>query len=151
MFVGFFALFLGLAFTYVGWTYVSLARRMRHFRSTPGTITAREVVTLPSGNTRTGAFGDGGGYMPSVRYRYTVDGTELEGDKISFAYAGYKQAIAERKLAEIPSDVVVWFNPEKPSEAYLERHTPTMGLLLVIFGVCVSLGAAIKVIVSVAG
>ena len=149
MFTGLFALVLGLVFTYAGWKYVSLARRMRHFKSVAGKITAREVVVVPGGDTRTGVYGEGGGYMPSVRYRYTVDGAELEGDKISFAFSGYKHAVAERKLAEIPSDVVVWYDPQKPSEAYLKKHTSTIGIFIVVFGVLFAAGALIKVVASI--
>jgi Protein of unknown function (DUF3592) len=148
MFTALFALFLGLFMTYAGANYVSLARRMRLFRSVQGTVVAREVVLVPGGNTRTGVFGQGGGYMPSVRYRYVVDGVELEGDKISFAYSGYKRALAERKLDEIPAQVSVWYNPEKPTEAYLKKHTATLGLVLVAFGGLFSMGALGAVIAA---
>ena len=149
MLTALFALLLGLVATYAGGKYVSLARRMRSFRQVPGRIIAREVVVVPSGNTRTGVFGDGGGYMPSVRYRYTVDGTELEGDRISFVYTGYKRAIAEQRLREIPDEVVVWYDPGKASEAYLKKHSATMGVIIVVLGVMFSVGAALAVVARV--
>lgn len=61
-----------------------------------------------SGNTRAGRYGDGGGYTPQVTYRYVVDGAELTSNKLAAAVRGYKRAIAERKLEEIPDAVVVW-------------------------------------------
>ncbi len=122
-----FALFLGLAFVYVGSMYAALARRMRSFKSVPGRVIARDVVVVPSGNTTTGRWGDGGGYTPRVTYRYVVDGVELESNKLSRAVTGYKREVAERKLAEIPDQVTVFFDPAKPSEAYLRKHGPAMG------------------------
>jgi hypothetical protein len=136
-----FALFLGLVFTYVGWTYAALARRMRAFKSAPGRVTRRAVVVVPSGNTSTGRWGEGGGYTPEVTYRYVVDGVELESNKLARGVRGYKRAVAERKLAEISDEVVVWYDPAKPSEAYLQKHGAAFGYLVLALGVCLVLGA----------
>jgi hypothetical protein len=124
---------------YAGWGYVKLARRMVLYKSARGQVVQREVVPIPSGDTRTGAFGDGGGYMPRVVYRYTVNGAELESDKLQFAVQGWKRAVAETKLAAIPDDVTVWYDPDAPSTAYLVRHHGGIGYLfmgIAIFGAC---------------
>ena len=142
-----FVLLLGVAFVYVGNMYASLARRMRSFKSVPGRVTLREVVLIPSGNTTTGRWGEGGGYTPQVTYRYVVDGVELESNRLGLAVYGYKQAVARRKLSEIPDDVVVWYAPNKPSEAYLRRHGPALGYVILTLGGCLTLGA----VVSLAG
>jgi hypothetical protein len=94
-----FVLLLGLAFVGVGVMIVRLARRMRSFRSVRGRVITREVVTIPSGNTTTGVWGEGGGYTPRVTYRYVVDGVEHESNRLALAISGYKHAVAERKLA----------------------------------------------------
>jgi len=138
-----FALLLGLAFVYVGNMYSSLARRMRWFKSTSGRVVARAVVVVPSGDTTTGRWGEGGGYTPQVTYRYVVDGVELESNKIGRAIYGYKRAVAERKLAEIPEQVVVWYDPNRPSEAYLQKHGPALGYAILSLGVLLVLGAVI--------
>ena len=138
-----FALFLGVAFAYVGITYSALARRMRSFKSVPGRVIAREVVVVPSGQTTTGRWGEGGGYTPQVTYRYLVDGVELEGNKLARMVRGYKRAVAERKLAEIPEQVVVWYDPKQPSEAYLQRHGPAFGYAIATLGVVLIVGALV--------
>jgi hypothetical protein len=138
-----FVLFLGLAFAYVGATYSALARRMRSFKSTSGSVVAREVVVVPSGDTTSGRWGEGGGYTPQVSYRYVVDGVELESNKIARAIRGYKRAVAERKLGEIPEKVVVWYDPEKPSEAYLQKHGPAFGYAILTLGVVLVIGALV--------
>jgi hypothetical protein len=141
-----FALFLGLAFAYVGSSYSALARRMRSYRSVPGKVIAREVVVVPTGDTTTGVWGEGGGYTPQVTYRYVVDGVELESNKIARAIRGYKRAVAERKLAEIPEQVVVWYDPDKPSEAYLQRHGTAFGYAILALGVALVAGALVSLV-----
>jgi hypothetical protein len=142
-----FALFLGAAFVYAGNLYVALARRMRSYRSVPGKVIAREVTIVPTGDTREGVWGEGGGYTPKVTYRYFVDGVEFESSKIGFSVGGYKRVIAERKLAEIPDQVVVWYDPSKPSEGYLKKHGPAAGYAIAAFGVVLMLGALIALLV----
>src|SRR4051794_30353043 len=114
----------GVGFVLAGLGYVRKARAMRSFRSTRGTVTFRDLVVVS--NTREGVYGAGGGDAPRVRYRYSVDGRELEGNKISYAPQGRKRSIAEADLARIPSEVTVWYAPHKPEDAYLERHTPAL-------------------------
>ena len=138
-----FVLFLGFGFAYVGYAYSALARRMRSYKSVSGKVVAREVVVIPTGDTTTGHWGEGGGYTPQVTYRYVVDGVELESNKIARAIRGYKRAIAEKKLAQIPEGVTVWYDPSKPSEAYLERHGPAFGYAILALGVALILGALV--------
>jgi hypothetical protein len=138
-----FVLLLGLGFAYVGFTYGALARRMRSFRSVSGRVVAREVVVVPTGDTTTGRWGEGGGYTPQVTYLYVVDGVELRSNKIGLAIPGYKRAVAERKLAEIPDEVVVWYDPSKPSEAYLRKHGPALGYAISTLGVALAIGALV--------
>lgn len=138
-------LLLGLAFAFVGNVYSSLARRMRSFKSVPGRVIAREVVAL-SGNTASGRFGEGGNYTPQVTYRYVVDGVDLQSNKLGRALYGYQRAVAERKLAEIPEQVVVWYDPKQPSEAYLRKHGAAPGYVIMALGVCLVIGAVIALV-----
>jgi hypothetical protein len=117
---------------------------MRSFHSVRGKVIARRVVIVPSGNTMTGRFGDGGGFTPQVTYRYVVDGVERESNKLARAVRGYKKSVAEGKLAEIPDDVVVWYDPADPSEAYLQKHGTALGYVLFAFGVCLATGALLS-------
>jgi hypothetical protein len=139
-----FVLLFGLVCAWVGNMYSALARRMRSFHSVPGKVIERKVVVVPSGNTTTGRWGEGGGYTPQVTYRYTVAGVELESNKIARAIPGYKHAVAERKLAEIPETVVVWYDPTKPGDAYLRKHGPALGYLILTLGVCLVLGSLVS-------
>lgn len=141
-----FLLLLAIGALLAGGGYVQKARSMRHFRSTRGTVLSRAVVPVPSGDTTEGRFGDGGGYMPGVTYRYTVDGVAYTGDRVAYAYRGLKKTVAERALAAIGDDVDVWYDPARPSEAYLQRHTPTLGWALVALGAIFGLVAGVWLI-----
>ena len=41
---------------------------------------------------------------------------------------------AERRLAAIPDEPTVYYDPAKPSEGYLELHTPTIGQWFIAVG-----------------
>jgi hypothetical protein len=116
-----------------GWGYVRTARRMRLFRTTPGTVVARELATL-SGGHREGRWGKGGNYRAKVTYTYAVDGVSYTSDRSSYAHRGFRRGIAEQQLAAIPDEVTVHYDPAAPEEAFLERHTPTIGYVLLAGG-----------------
>ena len=66
-------------------------------------------------------------YTPKVQYRYVVEGVTLVGARISHVESSYQDhRKAEAELAPYPVDspVVVYFNPQKPSEAVLVRKAP---------------------------
>lgn len=129
-----------------GWGYVKTARRMRGFQTTRGTIISRELARL-SGGQREGRWGKGGGYRPQVSYTYEVDGVAYTSHRSSYAYRGYRKSIAEQQLAALPDDVEVHYDPAAPEEAYLEKHTPAIGIFLIAGGV---IGALIAVVLLVA-
>jgi hypothetical protein len=141
-----FALVLGIGLLLVGGRYASLARRMRTWKSVPGRVTARAVGRMQATSGREGVWGEGGGHTPQVTYRYVVDGVEHESNKLAAAARGYKEAVAARKLAEIPDDVVVWYDPNKPSEAFLQKHDPTFGYVIAAVGLCLAGGAVASLV-----
>jgi hypothetical protein len=125
-----------------GWGYVKTAARMRSFQTTRGSVVARELALV--GYDRLEArWGTGGGYRPKVTYTYAVGDRTYTSDRSSYAHRGFKQQVAEQKLAAIPADVVVYYNPAAPQEAYLETHTPRFGRILLTGG---SIGAIVAVI-----
>jgi uncharacterized protein DUF3592 len=119
--------------------YVRTARRMRHYRSTPGRVLSRDVAAV-RGGTREGVWGRGGGWAPKITYRYSVAGQELTGDRVSYARRGLRRRLAEEQAAAFPDEVEVWFDPDDPSKAFLERHSPGLGWILVAGGGVVALG-----------
>jgi hypothetical protein len=126
--------------------YVRTSRRMRTFATTRGTVTGREVVRLPGAIARDARWGKGGGWMPKVTYTYVVDGMTCTSDRLGYAYRGFRHSIAERQLGAIPDEVDVLYDPRNPQEAYLERHRPALGVVLVAGGIVGVLGAVIALL-----
>ena len=98
--------------------YVKTARRMRSFGTARGTVLMREVGTVPSGDRTEGRWGQGGGSVPKVTYRYTVDGVTYTNDRWSYAWRGMKRSIIEEQLKTIPDEVPVYYAPGR-------RRSPT--------------------------
>ena len=76
-------------------------------------------------------------YYPVVRYAYTVAGQEYTSDQIAFGpeVASSMDALqAEKTVARYPvgSLVTVYYNPEAPQEAVLERRLASPVAALVI-------------------
>jgi hypothetical protein len=147
--VSLFLLLLGVGAIVAGRGYVKAARRMRSFATTRGTVIARGIQSAPSGDTREGRWGQGGGYQPQVTYRYTVDGREYTSDKWSYAFRGSKKALAEQEAAAVPDEVDVFYDPAAPADAYLHTHTPRIGHYFVAGGIVGVLAGLIGVLGSV--
>jgi hypothetical protein len=74
-------------------------------------------------------------YYPEVRYLYRVLGSEYEGTKITFGpTSGNTQSRAMQAISKYPkgSTVTVYYDPEQPSKAVLER---TLSKSLLVSGV----------------
>ena len=95
-------------------------------------------------------------YYPSVTYAYSVEGKPYSSSQIAFGGTiGYNQrAKAEAKLNDYPvgKPVTVYYNPEKPSEAVLERQASgarwlsVIGGILMTIGLCISCGLLVSVV-----
>jgi hypothetical protein len=127
---GLFLLVLSGAAIIAGRGYVRTARRMRAFKTTRGAVVARELLQVP-GDNREGRWGSGGGFAPKPTYTYTVDGVSHRCDHYSYAMTGLKRSIAEQRLAAIPDEVDVYYDPAAPQDAYLVKHTPALGIALI--------------------
>lgn len=83
-------------------------------------------------------------YLPKIEYRYTVNGQEYHGDRISFvAEFDESQANAEAIAERYPLDSTrkVFYDPADPSSCTLETGTAASGTLLMVF-VTLALAAA---------
>ena len=87
-------------------------------------------------------------YSPKLRYSYSVGGTEYSSDKIAFGYGktfnSELAALASIQKYSQGSMVTVYYNPENPNEAVLERKNERQiwglvgGILLIVLGLCSS-------------
>jgi hypothetical protein len=135
--VGIGMLVISLGAFLAGRGYIQAARRMQSFETTRGTVVERSLGRMSNfgGSMADPKFGKGGSYTVEVAYTYEVAGTSYRSDKLSYAQQGWRKSIAEQKLAAIPDQVEVHYNPAQPQEAYLKMHRPTGGYFLVGGGV----------------
>jgi len=142
-----FVLVLAIGAIVAGTGYARKANAMRGFQMTTGRVVARDVVAI-TGDRTEGRWGDGGGWAPRVAYAYSVDGEDLTGDRVAYAPSGLKRSVAERRAAAYPDEVLVWYDPANPRDAYLERHTPRLGRVLVAAGVIAAAGALVGIVAA---
>jgi hypothetical protein len=82
-------------------------------------------------------------YEPYVEYTYTIMGTPYTGKRLCFGTLRLNQKKAWEKLGLYPKNgkVIVYYNPEKPTESVLEREAPGVGgmmvggVLIALFGI----------------
>jgi hypothetical protein len=112
----------------------------------PGTIMVSEVresrSTDEDGHTSIA-------YYPRVEYSYTVNGAAFTGKQISFGgtLGNSNPSMAQGVIARYPanSPVTVYYNPEKPGDAVLERvlgkagnATKIIGIILIVISVMIA-------------
>ena len=75
-------------------------------------------------------------YEPVIEYEYNVAGTAFHSNRLAFGSVSGGRGRAEQTLARYAPGltVVVYYNPENPAEAVLEREAKG-GLLPIIIGV----------------
>jgi len=95
-------------------------------------------------------------YHPKVEYEYEVGGQAYTGKHVSFGgstgYGNPAQAKAKLERYPVGALVQVYYNPEKPSEAVLERQAGgfklgmTIGIILLAISACIGCVMTIAVI-----
>ena len=100
-------------------------------------------------------------YYPTVEYAYRVGGHAFTGRRLAFGgvVAHKSQAQAAAELARLPvgTEVVVYYSPENPAEAVLERQAGgsqwglIVGLVCLVIGACIAcplVGAVVRSLLS---
>jgi hypothetical protein len=108
--------------------YMSRLRAKARLAPVAGRITAREAVVAP---LRQGVQGRSS-YTPEVRYVYSVDGVEYEGDTLSLSTTtNDSRTSVERTPAKIPDTPGVLCDPADPKTSCL---TPPGQSDVAVFG-----------------
>ena len=144
---------LGLLFIGGGIFMILLGRKnqkkadaSQNWPSTNGAI----IETGTTRNFSSGADGDSDivTYTPKLKYSFRVDDVEFISDKIAFGYGkSYNSEMAALSALQnypVGKQVAVYYNPENPNEAVLERKNQRQvwglvgGILLIVLGLCSS-------------
>lgn len=136
MLAGLFGLLIAAGAIAAGVGQIRIAQRMRGFQTTRGRILTREVYDDINFDNLEAKWGKGGGFTPRYTYSYEIGGIGYTGTKFTYTVRGYKKGIVEQMLREMPDDVDVYYNPDNPSEAYLElEKSPTAGWVIIGAGI----------------
>jgi Protein of unknown function (DUF3592) len=82
-------------------------------------------------------------FIPVVRYTYSLQGKEYTGERVAFGVKNTNRNPAAEVVNRYPLDklVMVYYNPEKPEEAVLERASGSgwlqigIGVVLILAGI----------------
>jgi len=83
-------------------------------------------------------------YHPEIHYQYQIMGTEYQGNKIAFGpKVSGNRSRAEKMIEKYPTgaNVTVYYRPDKPANAVLERSISkvslVLGLILLLAGILI--------------
>jgi len=78
----------------------------------------------------------GAGAVAEFAYRFTVNGFDVESSRVSFAANWSSEAALRDLVARLPTgqSVNVWYDPNNPSMAVIERETSTGGVAVACLG-----------------
>jgi hypothetical protein len=143
----FFLVFLGLGIFLIYRTQQSKkkAQVSQSWPSTPGQITDSHVSRSQS----TDSDGDTSiSYSARVAYTYQVGGQTYNGHNIAFgfnpSYSSESKAQADAARYPVGSQVPVYYDPNKPSDAVLQRQVSgskmglILGIIFIVVGVCIA-------------
>lgn len=111
----------------------------RRFRKSQGWVPAAGRILYSNVFVQSGTPGDRS-YQVSIAYTYQVMGQSYQGNQLAFGSegTGYStRSAAENVAARYPagSEVTIYYDPEDPVKAVLERkYNPVGATLSVIFG-----------------
>jgi uncharacterized protein DUF3592 len=102
----------------------------REWSSTTGVIVASYVRKTGAGNA--GEAGDTDTYSPVVNYEYRVGSDPYAGSKIGFGDFFYNWYSSKSRVRAFPkgSNVTVYFDPQDPSSAVLDRTYPSVAIAM---------------------
>jgi len=120
------------------------AEESQNWPGTPGTVTLAEVKRSVNRDEDGNESYD---YFPKVEYTYLVGGETLTGKRLAFGgiLAQKNPASVQKTLERYPvgGQVTVYYDPNKPSDAVLERQAGGLKWGLIIGIICLVLSLCI--------
>ncbi len=137
---GSFVLIFGAVAAWLLFTYFQQRRKAGESAGWPATQGKIVLSTVKASTTRhstdSGMWVERTSYFPKVQYEYSVMGKTYTGGRIAFgASKGFSsRAGAEKVLERYPvgATVTVYYNPDNPADAVLEREMRGGGSLLFV-------------------
>lgn len=105
------------------------ASASRTWNSTDGTVVANYVLVTGAGNAATA--GDSDSYSPVVSYKYRVGSVVYVNSKVGFGEYFFDHRSSDRLMKLYPKGrrVTVYYDPNDPNNAVLNRAYPTVAMV----------------------
>jgi hypothetical protein len=154
--------FLALAFGGIGvWTVVQARRSKQKAEASQGwpSVPGEIVEARISRNSHEDSDGDTSySYSPRLKYTYTVQNQTYTGSQITFGFqkthASELAAAAALQRYPVGAKVNVFYNPQNPKDAALERKAGgagaglVIGIVFIVLSVCILCGGGGALAVS---
>lgn len=147
----------GIYLVYLGIKNMRKAQASQNWPSATGQVTGVDVgeshSTDSDGHHHTS-------YYPIVRYTYVVNGQSFAGDKLAFGprtSGRYAKAQATANRYAVGAPVTVYYSPENPEDAVLEKRaagtmaTLIIGIAFLAVTVCLGLPIVFSLLFSLLG
>ena len=131
------SLFITLGMSFFGVRLIYRVVKTNNWTSTQGVILDSRVQTSPNGKTL---------FWPNIRYSYKVNGSAYVSNQFAITdVKSYSPNRAQEIISQLPAGtkVTVYYNPQAPSEAILQKYVFEIwiplacGLILLVFAVLV--------------
>lgn len=147
---GIFMLF-GLPAILIARTAFAKDRAIARWPRAPGRITSARVESRSyKSRDRQGYYSDYTAHTPIVQFTYTVDGRELQGDRLARVVesSNIKPDLSRYSPGQ---EVLVYYDPSAPETAYLELHRSIGAVILAAMGgLFVAIGLLVIILVNFA-
>ena len=144
---GLFGLLVGTVGVVTGVTLLKRRTQFNHWKTTGGRVIERGTYQPDIPMLSAPAFR----YAPFVKYQYEIEGKEFVSNSIlpkriqSPQHSTIKWA--QKKAESFPDEVMVYYNPEDPSESYLvQTSKATLYTVITASGLVVLVGLAFLLI-----
>lgn len=134
---------IALLLAVIGWFQARGARAAKKWNSTQGQVMESSVEQY---SYRDGEGGSSIAYRPHIIYSYRVNGREYVGERLNFG-SGFHTSIrsmATNKANQFPNgaNVAVYYNPQDPNDAALEKTSPASRVLYIVAGIMAAVALA---------
>jgi hypothetical protein len=135
-------LFLGLFSIFAGIRIYLKSSRVRHWPTTLGNLLEKKVIL----SLQAAAKGPADRFEVAVKYCYSVGGEHLIGDRLYPSHRILMADAAEKFKNQLPSEVIVHYNPKDPKESYLFSDSIIFSIIAILFGIIFALGSLVAIL-----
>lgn len=122
---------LGLVCTWTGITFYRKVSKIKKWKKISAFILKKEAKHRPNkqGATHTCQYEIG------IEYEYLFETKKYVHNGYSLVTSMMNEESAQKKIAKIPHEILIYVNPKNPKEAYYKVNSSWFAIIILIFGV----------------